>query len=120
MDVLPGDFLAEVPAGGDAYLLSMVLHDWDDERASAILARCREAMAGRGLLLVYERVLPPVGSEPPWDPFFSDLNMLQGPGGRERTEAEWRSLLVAEGFALQRLVPTPIGLTIMEATVSAT
>ena len=114
IDVVPGDFFGEIPSGGDAYVFSMVLHDWDDEQAAAILTRCRDAMAGRGVVLLYERVLP-VGSDRPWDPYFSDLNMLQGPGGRERTEYEWRVLLAAGGFTLERLVETPIGLTIIEA-----
>jgi hypothetical protein len=114
IDVVPGDFFVEVPAGGDAYVLSMILHDWDDEQASLILARCRDAMADDGVVLLYERVLP-AGPNRAWEPMFSDLNMLQGPGGRERTENEWRELLSAAGFTLQRLVSTPIGISIIEA-----
>ena len=54
-----GDFFVEVPAGGDAYVLSQILHDWDDERCVEILEQCRRAMPDHGKLLVVELVLPP-------------------------------------------------------------
>ena len=104
IDVVPGDFLVEVPEGGDAYVLSLVLHDWDDAQASAILARCRDAMADRGVVLLYERVLP-AGPDLPWEPMFSDLNMLVAPGGRERTRDQFAALLERAGFRHTRLVP---------------
>lgn len=50
--ILGGDFFTSVPSGGDAYMLSYVLHDWDDERCVAILAQCRKAITARGALLV--------------------------------------------------------------------
>lgn len=109
-----GDFFRELPAGADAYVLAQILHDWDDERSTAILARCHRAMAGRGALLLSERVLP-VGADRPWEPFFSDLHMLQVLGGRERTEAGWRALLAGAGFTLTRIVPTASGFGVIEA-----
>ena len=112
--IATGDFFAAVPAGGDAYILSWILHDWDDKESLAILASCHRAMAGRGTLLLFERVLP-VGADRPWEPYFSDLNMLQALGGRERTEAEWAALLAAAGFRLTRIVPTASGIDLIEA-----
>lgn len=44
--IVGGSFFESVPGGGDAYILSMILHDWDDARAGAILANCRQAMGG--------------------------------------------------------------------------
>ncbi len=117
--VVPGSFFEAVPAGGDAYILSAILHDWDDERATAILATCRRAMAGRGALLLFERVLPD-GADRPWLPYFGDVNMLQGLGGRERTEAEWRALLASAGFTLTQIVPTASGFGVIEARPAAT
>lgn len=114
--VAPGDFFAGVPAGGDAYILSWILHDWDDVRATAILATCRRAMAGRGTLLLVELVLSS-GAQRPWWPYFMDINMLQGLGGHERTEADWRALLAAAGFALTRIVPTTSGFCAIEARI---
>jgi hypothetical protein len=110
VEIVAGDFFVSVPAGGDAYVASMVLHDWDDERALAILHVCRRAMSDDATLVLHERVLPrPAPTEDAWDPYFSDLNMLQGPGGRERTEREWRALLAAGGFSLVCVTPTGAG-----------
>ena len=108
-----GDFFIEVPAGGDAYVLSQILHDWDDERCVAILRHCRRAMPDHGRLLVVELVLPP-GEEP----FFGkwlDLHMLVVASGRERTAAEYGTLFRAAGFELARVVPTPAGPSVVEA-----
>ena len=108
-----GDFFVEVPAGGDAYLLAQILHDWDDEHCVAILQQCRRAIPETGRLLVIELVLPE-GEEP----FFGkwlDLHMLVMLGARERTAAEYAALFDASGFALARVVPTPAGPSIVEA-----
>jgi hypothetical protein len=101
-----GDFFERVPAGGEAYLLHKVIHDWDDARAGRILAHCRAAMPprGGGRLLLLEAVVPP-GNAPHMAKLL-DLSMLVWPGGRERDEAEYRALLAAAGFALARVVPT--------------
>lgn len=111
--VVAGDFFASIPTGGDAYILSVILHDWNDERASAILANCRRAMGGRGALLLLERVLP-AGAAREWEPYFSDLNMLQGLDGRERTEADWRRLLESARFDMRRIVPTGARTSVIE------
>ena len=108
-----GDFFVEVPAGGDAYVLSQILHDWDDERCVAILGQCRRAMPDHGKLLVVELVLPPGD-----DPFLGkwlDLHMLVLLGGRERTATEYDALFRAAGFKLARVVPTSPGPSVVEA-----
>jgi hypothetical protein len=107
-----GDFFVEVPAGGDAYVLAQILHDWDDEHSVAILRQCRRAMPAYGKLLVVELVLPP-GEEP----FFGkwlDLHMLVLLGARERTATEYEALFRAAGFTLGRVVPTTAGPSIVE------
>jgi O-methyltransferase domain len=101
-----------MPRGGDAYLLKAILHDWEDEDAIRILCSCREAMAADGTLVVVERDLGAPNANP--DAKFSDLNMMVGPGGRERTRDEFAALLAAGGFALDRTVPTAIGLYVFE------
>jgi len=118
VEVVPGDVFTGVPAGGDAYVLSAVLHDWDDDRAIVILEQVRAVLRPDARVLLYERVLP-TGTTRHWDPYFSDLNMMQGPGGRERTEPEWSDLLAAAGLALRRVIPTSIGFSILEATLAA-
>ncbi len=98
-DVVGGDFFAEVPEGGHLYLLKNIVHDWDDERAARILANCRRAMAQGGRVLLVESVLPArVDPAGPPDPYLMDINMLVNFGGRERTEAEFHTLLRAAGF----------------------
>jgi orsellinic acid C2-O-methyltransferase len=113
----PGSFFDAVPGGADAYLLKSVIHDWDDERAGAILANCRRAMPAAATLLLVE----PVASERPGpgDQFsvsYSDLNMLVCTSGRERTEAEFRHLLGAAGFTVRWITPCPpTGYSLLEA-----
>lgn len=113
-EVVGGDFFASVPKGGDAYVLAMVLHDWSDEAALAILRRCREAIPMHGKLLVCEMVVPP-GNEPSFAKLL-DLEMLIGVGGRERTEEEYRALFAEAGFTLERVVPTPTPFSVLESS----
>jgi hypothetical protein len=103
-EVVGGDMFTAVPEGGDAYVFSRVLHARDDAQAIAALASCRRAMSQTGTLLVIEEVLPP-GDAPAYGKL-SDLNMLVGPGGQERTEAEYHMLYTAAGFALTQVIPT--------------
>ena len=103
-----------MPAGGDAYILAQILHDWDDDRCVAILEQCRRAIPDHGKLLVVELVLPQ-GDEPSFGKWL-DLHMLVMTGGRERTAPEYDALLRAAGFALTRVVPTAAGASIVEAS----
>ncbi|HEX2052594.1 MAG TPA: methyltransferase, partial [Actinomycetota bacterium] len=107
------DFFAEVPSGGDAYVLAQILHDWNDERCVEILNKCRRAIRDDGKLLVVELVLPE-GQEP----FFGkwlDLHMLVLLGARERTAAEYNALFHAAGFELTKVYATPAGPSLVEA-----
>ena len=110
---MAGNFFEAVPAGGDVYLMKKVLHDWGDEDARAILARCRAAMSGTARLLVAEPVVPE-GNRPA-EAKWLDLLMLVYVGGRERTEAEHRDLLAAAGFAPGRVLPTKSAVSLIEA-----
>lgn len=92
--VVSSDVFESVPAGGTAYVLACVLHDWNDEDARRILAACHRAMPPDGRLLVLERVLDTTDSES----LFSDLWMLVVAGGRERSLPEWDDLLASGGF----------------------
>jgi hypothetical protein len=112
-EVVGGSFFEAVPEGADAYLLKAVLHDWEDDDALRILARCRAAIPAHGALLVVERDLGAPNEDA--DAKLSDLNMLVGTGGRERTRDEFAALFAAGGFALQSTTPTAIGLSVFEA-----
>jgi hypothetical protein len=111
-----GDFFASVPSGGDVYLLSRVVHDWNDEAAARILTNCRRAMADGGTLLLVEAVLPERAQDHP-AAIRMDLHMLVLATGRERTAAEFDRLLTASGFEMTRIVPTgsPAGIHVIEA-----
>jgi hypothetical protein len=109
-----GSFFEAVPPGGDAYVLSEILHDWDDERGVAILQQCRQVMPEDGKLLIVELVLP-TGNERSVGKWL-DLHMLTLLNARERTEAEYAALLREAGFALTRVVPTlPDDSSVLEA-----
>ena len=112
-EFVAGDFFVSVPAG-DAYVLSGILHDWDDERSVAILKHCRRAMGAEGKLLVVEAVLPP-GDEPSPGKLV-DVVMLTILTGRERTAAEYGTLYEAAGFDLTRILPTASPMSIIEGT----
>jgi O-methyltransferase domain len=112
--VVSGDFLDSVPEGGDAYLLSNVIHNWDDDHAVQILGRCRAAMANTGCVLLAELVLPE-GTAPSMAKL-ADLGMLiMTSGGRERTEAEYRRLCERAGLRLTRIVPGTDLVSLLEA-----
>ena len=113
-EVVSGDFFASVPAGGDAYILSRVIHDWNDEKTVAILKVVRKGIAPHGKLVLLETMLRPDGTSV--YPALSDLNMLLLTGGCERTEDEYRALYRAAGFELTRTVATksPTGTTVIE------
>ena len=113
-EVIGGDFFTAVPADYDTYLLKGVIHDWDDERAIAILARCHQAMKPQGKVLLVERVIV-TGSTPKVLVLESDVLMLVLPGGKERTETEYRALLTAAGLELTRIIPVWTPYNIIEA-----
>jgi hypothetical protein len=108
-----GDFFEAVPDGGDVYTLRQIIHDWDDDRAAAILKNCRQAMAENGKILIVEEVIP-TGNEPSSGKF-TDLNMLLYVNGLERTEAEYRDLLRQAGLELTRVTSTASSFSVIEA-----
>jgi hypothetical protein len=95
------------------YLLSQILHDWDDGRCHAILRTCRRAIPPDGRLLVVEYVLGSIAGASFGE--WLDINMLVCPGGRERTRAEFATLLADAGFKLESVIPTAAGPSIIEA-----
>ncbi|WP_197094664.1 methyltransferase [Microvirga massiliensis] len=113
VSIRSGDFFKNVPGGGDAYVLSHIIHDWNEDQCITILENCRKAMGPNSHLLLVEMVLPP-GDEPHPGKML-DMVMLVVPGGQERTEAEYRELLGKAGFRLTRVIPTASAVSIVEA-----
>jgi hypothetical protein len=110
------DFFRAVPSGADVYVLSNVLHDWDDADALTILRTVRHAMDPAARLLVVENVLDAPGRTPSQqrDLHLVDLHMLVMFGARERTKTEYDALIVAAGFAPTSLHPSPNTWNVME------
>jgi O-methyltransferase domain len=108
-----GDFFKSVPAGGDAYVLSHIIHDWNEEQCLTILGHIRNAMNPNGRLLIVEMVLPE-GDTPHLGKML-DMLMLVATGGQERTEAEYGVLFTKAGFHLNRVVPTHSAVSVVEA-----
>jgi hypothetical protein len=104
-----------VPSGGDAYLLSHIIHACTEAQC-LILGHCRRAMTPGSRLLIVEMVLPSGNSPHPGK--MLDMMMLVGPGGQERTEPEYRALLGKAGLRLTRLVPTESAVSIVEAVLA--
>ena len=110
--VIGGSFFESVPEGADAYLMRHIIHDWDDEKATKILGNVHRAMGDGGRLLVVEGVIPP-GNDPSFGKLL-DLTMLTIPGGKERTEEEFRRLYEAGGFQQSRIAPTKAEVSVIE------
>jgi SAM-dependent methyltransferase len=102
--VVGGDFFNDPLPPADAYLLVQILHDWNDERAAAILRNCRRAITADGRLLIVDGVVAPGSASDLLK--HMDLHMLVMLGGKERDEEEWRDLLAGEGFELVRVAPS--------------
>ena len=114
-ECVSGDFLEMVPPGGDAYLASLVLHDWPERQARQILENIAAAGGSGARLLLIEFVVPP--GDAPHLAKISDLNMLAMMGGQERTEAEWREFLTNAGYAGIAIRPTGTPFSVIEAEV---
>ncbi len=107
-----GDMFASVPAGTDAYIMKHIIHDWPDELCVKLLKACRAGVNPGGKLLVVDSVIQPGNEFSPSK--FLDLQMLIFPGGRERTEAQFRALFEASGWKLSRVIPTAVMDSIVE------
>jgi hypothetical protein len=114
-----GSFFDAVPAGPDCYVLKSILHDWDDDQCRAILRNIAAASRSGTTVIVIDQVLPEIATDDPLhhSAFRTDLTMLLGTGGLERTEGEFRALLADAGLTLRRLVPNESEFMLIEATV---
>ena len=109
-----GSFFEGVPAGGDIYILSHIIHDWPEAQALAILGHCRKVMTPTSRLLIVELVLHEGGTSGYGS---ADLSMLVLLDGAERTAAEYDTLLAKAGLKMIRVIPTTTSASIIEACV---
>ncbi|MGW0755059.1 methyltransferase [Streptomyces sp. NPDC002814] len=115
VEVVAGDFFDSVPFA-DIYVLSYILHDWDDAAAVRLLQSVAKAGGPDARVLIFETVMPD-GDEPHMAKAI-DLTMLAMGTGKERTRAEYEALLKAAGISIDRVVPTSTPYSIIEATIS--
>jgi hypothetical protein len=111
-----GDFFEEVPSGGDLYIMKAIVHDWDDEKALAILKNVQRAAVPQAKILIVEMVVPESVGAPPVH--LMDLNVLVMLDGRERTAQEFADLVTLAGLRFDRVIPTQGLFSIIEATRS--
>ena len=93
--------------------MTWIIHDWDEDKATAILKNCRNRMGENGKLILVDCVVPET-DEPHFSKFI-DLNMLVMTGGKERTAREFEQLLAGADFKLTRIIPTDLPFSIIEA-----
>jgi hypothetical protein len=111
-----GDFFDRVPHGAKTYVLTHILHDWDDERALKILQNVRKELPADGRVLIVEALLRDEPNR--WSAAnLTDAQMLTMLRGRERTAAEYKALLAQAGLKLTRVIPTNAAESIVEATL---
>ena len=113
VELVTGDFTKSVPVVADAYIVKHIIHDWYDDKCRTILGNIRAVMPDNAKLLIVDAIVPPPG-EPHFSKFL-DLEMLMLPGGKERTEDEFRELLGTSGFTMSRVIPTQSNVHIIEA-----
>jgi C-methyltransferase len=111
--IAEGSFFDSVPAGGDAYILKNIMHDWPDDKAVQILRNVRKAAGPGATVLLVELVIPRHDRDFPGK--WVDLEMLLNLGARERTADEYRDLLSRAGFQVTRVVQTASPLSVVEA-----
>jgi O-methyltransferase domain len=114
LQVATGSFFETVPAGGDVYTMSQILHDWDDAHCHTILTNLQATMRPSTRLLVIERLLEvePGRSNPMI--YLADINMMVNLQGRERTVQEFTKLLTQTGFSEPRVIRTRSSFCILE------
>jgi hypothetical protein len=112
------DFFREAPPAADAYVLKSILHDWPDEDCATILGNVARAARPGTRLLVIEQILPDLATAQAAgrSAFRTDLTMMVGTTGRERTTAEFNGLLARAGFRLDAIRPTATEFYLIEAS----
>jgi hypothetical protein len=114
--VAEGSFFDGVPAGGDAYVLKHIIHDWDDDASVQILRNVRTAATPGTAVLLVETVVPEDDSRS--NAKLLDIEMLLVNDDRERTAGEYRRLFDEAGFQMVGVVDTASPYSIIQARVA--
>jgi hypothetical protein len=113
--VVGDNVLKSMPVGGDIFIVKRVMMGFSDENAGRILRNCRAAMRSKSKVLVIDPMLPN-GTERHYNRL-TDLLMMVVPGGRCRSEAEFRELFDAAGMSVTRVIATGTSNFILEGMI---
>jgi hypothetical protein len=108
-----GSFFETIPSGGDLYTLKNILHGWNDDNCLRILENIRKVIGGKGKIMIIEALVEGRNT-PSWGKM-SDIFMMAGPDGKERTREEFRVLLEKAGFRLEQVKKTVAPLSLIIA-----
>ena len=101
-----GDMFKEVPPA-DAYVLKLILHDWDDASCAKILANVCARLERGGRVICIDNVMPPLGDVSDVPQKLLDVNMMLLLPGKERTRVEWEALYRGAGLSITAMIPVP-------------
>jgi SAM-dependent methyltransferase len=116
-----GDMFREVPPAADAYVLKLILHNWDDASCAAVLRNVCTRLAPGGRVIAIDTVLPPLGDVSDVPSKLLDINMMLLLPGKERTRVEWEALYRGAGLAISAMIPIPdaFNMFVIEGRLSA-
>ena len=106
LSYVPGDMFKSVPPA-DAFVLKLIMHDWDDAACATILANCCERLERGGRVICIDNVMPPLGDVSDVPQKLLDVNMMLLLPGKERTRVEWEALYRGAGLSVTAMVPVP-------------
>jgi hypothetical protein len=106
LSYVPGDMFKEVPPA-DAYVLKLILHDWDDASCATILTNVCNRLERGGRVISIDNVMPPLGDVSDVPSKLLDVNMMLLLPGKERTRVEWEALYRGAGLTITAMVPVP-------------
>jgi hypothetical protein len=95
-----------VPAA-DAYVLKLIMHDWDDAACATILRNVCARLEPGGRVICIDNVMPPLGDVSDVPQKLLDVNMMLLLPGKERTRVEWEALYRGAGLSVTAMVPVP-------------
>jgi len=107
LEYTAGDMFRDEIPRADAFVLKMIIHDWDDDRCVTVLANCCKRLDPDGRIICIDAVLPPLGDTTEAAGKLLDVNMMLVLPGKERTRAEWEALYGKAGLEVRAIIPIP-------------
>lgn len=95
--LIAGDFFTDPLPEGDIFTLGRILHDWSEDKVRILLKKVWERLPPDGAILIAEKLLADDKTDP-LPALMQSLSMLVCTEGKERTEAEYTSVLHQAGF----------------------